>query len=112
MSASGRKQILGSVVRISVLVSDRNRRCILESLEAALRDFERRATESHFMRLRAGRAESIETSSIHVDVIRDLKRINGHLTSVAYQILETAGELTESRLKSDVAPEYARSLDG
>ena len=49
--------------------------------------------------LREGRPESIETSSIHMDVIRDLKRINGHLTTVAYPILEAAGELAETRLK-------------
>jgi phosphate:Na+ symporter len=41
----------------------------------------------------------METSSIHMDVIRDLKRINGHLTSVAYPILEAAGELADTRLK-------------
>ncbi len=76
--------------------------------KTALRDLERRAAESHFARLREGRPESIETSSIHLDVVRDLKRINGHLTSVAYQILETAGELTESRLKSEVEAELAR----
>ena len=34
-----------------------------------------------------------------MDVIRDLKRINGHLTSVAYPILEAAGELADTRLK-------------
>ncbi len=79
--------------------------------KTALRDLERRAADSHFARLREGRMESIETSSIHVDLLRDLKRINGHLTSVAYQILETAGELTESRLKSDVAEELARAAD-
>ncbi|MBL8590059.1 MAG: Na/Pi cotransporter family protein [Methylobacteriaceae bacterium] len=81
----------------------------LLSEKTSLREVERRAAESHFMRLRAGRAESIETSSIHLDVIRDLKRINGHLTSVAYQILETAGELTESRLKSEAGGDVARA---
>jgi phosphate:Na+ symporter len=39
-----------------------------------------RPADSHFARLREGRPESMETSSIHMDVIRDLKRINGHLT--------------------------------
>jgi len=32
----------------------------------------------------------IETSTIHIDVIRDLKRINGHLTSVAQEV-QSAG---------------------
>ena len=54
------------------------------------------AADSHFARLREGRTELIETSSIHMDVIRDLKRINGHLASVAYPILEAAGELADT----------------
>lgn len=71
--------------------------------KAALREAEARTADSHFARLREGRTESIETSSIHMDVIRDLKRINGHLASVAYPILEAAGELADTRLKT--APE-------
>lgn len=71
--------------------------------KAALREAEARAADSHFARLREGRPESIETSSIHMDVIRDLKRINGHLASVAYPILEAAGELADTRLRT--APE-------
>ena len=64
-----------------------------------LREAEVSTANSHFARLRAGRPESIETSAIHLDIIRDLKRINSHLTSVAYPILEAAGELLESRLR-------------
>jgi len=67
--------------------------------KTAMREAEAHAADSHFARLREGRPESIETSSIHMDVIRDLKRINGHLTSVAYPILEAAGELADTRLK-------------
>jgi phosphate:Na+ symporter len=43
--------------------------------------------------------ESLETSSLHLDILRDLKRINSHLSSVAYPILEQAGELRASRLR-------------
>ncbi|HEY6981011.1 Na/Pi cotransporter family protein [Reyranella sp.] len=74
------------------------RRLVAE--KAAIREAEAKAGDSHFARLREGRPESIETSSIHMDVIRDLKRINGHLTSVAYPILEAAGELADTRLKA------------
>ncbi len=66
----------------------------------AMRAAEREATEAHYERLRGGVPESIETSSIHLDVLRDLKRIHGHITSVAYPILEAAGELSETRLQS------------
>jgi phosphate:Na+ symporter len=72
--------------------------------KASLREAESRAADSHFARLREGRTESIETSSIHMDVIRDLKRINGHLASVAYPILEAAGELADTRLKTAAEP--------
>jgi phosphate:Na+ symporter len=51
--------------------------------EEVFRDLEARATDSHFARLRAGRVESRETSALHLDVLRDLKRINGHLTAAA-----------------------------
>ena len=74
------------------------RRLVAE--KTAMRESETVAAESHYARLREGRPESMETSSIHLDVIRDLKRINGHLTSVAYPILEAAGELANTRLKT------------
>lgn len=53
---------------------------------------------SHFERLRQGLLESLGSSSVHLDVIRDLRRVNDHLTSVAYAILEEAGVL-QSRLR-------------
>jgi phosphate:Na+ symporter len=67
--------------------------------KAVTRGVERSAAESHFTRLRDGRTESIETSAIHLDILRDFKRIHGHLTAVAYPILEANGELAESRLR-------------
>ena len=78
----------------------RDARLARELLErkVAARDAERLATERHLDRLGARLAPSIETSSLHLDVIRDLKRINSHLTAVAYPILERRGELARSRL--------------
>ena len=70
----------------------------LLAAKVEMRDAEQRSVERHLARMHEGRPESIETSSLHQDVIRDLKRINNHLTSVAYPILEAAGELRESRL--------------
>ncbi len=55
--------------------------------------------DSHLARLREGRPESIETSSLHLDVLRDLKRIHSHICSVAYPVLEAHGELQPNRLK-------------
>jgi phosphate:Na+ symporter len=70
----------------------------LFSDKTTMRNAESAAAEAHYARLRDGRAESIETSAIHLDVIRDLKRISGHFVSVAYPILEAAGELRATRL--------------
>ncbi|RED49683.1 Na/Pi cotransporter family protein [Aestuariispira insulae] len=64
-----------------------------------VRNLEKVAAENHYQRLEQGRPEAIETSAMHLDIIRDLKRINAHLTSVAYPILDSAGELRSSRLK-------------
>jgi phosphate:Na+ symporter len=73
------------------------------------RDMERAASENHFNRLRAGRVESMESSALHLDIIRDFKRVNSHITSVAYPILEQAGELRASRL---VAKKPRRAVPG
>lgn len=71
--------------------------------KTTMRDLELSLVESHYNRVGAGRADSIETSSLHLDVLRDLKRINSHITAVAYPILEEAGELAESRLRDTSA---------
>jgi phosphate:Na+ symporter len=67
------------------------------------RTLEMEGGQKHLARLRSGQIESIETSALHLDILRDLKRINSHLTSVAYPILDASGELRQSRLKA--APE-------
>jgi phosphate:Na+ symporter len=61
--------------------------------KADLRKAELDAAERHFERLREGRPETIETTSLHLDVLSDLKRIHSHICSVAYPVLEAAGEL-------------------
>jgi phosphate:Na+ symporter len=65
--------------------------------KAALRDLELAATERHLDRLREGRPETIETTSLHLDVLRDLRRIHSHICSVAYPVLDAAGQLPALR---------------
>jgi phosphate:Na+ symporter len=72
------------------------RRMIAEKVE--FRERERQAAERHIDRLRERNPDTIETSSLHLDVLRDLKRIHSHLVSVAYPLLEASGALRESRL--------------
>ena len=67
------------------------RKLLREKVE--LRKAEIEAADRHFERLREGRPESLETTSLHLDALADLKRIHSHICSVAYPVLEAAGEL-------------------
>ena len=75
---------------------------MLAAEKEAFRAMEAQATEAHFARLRAGRVETAETSALHLDVLRDLKRVNAHLVAAAaYPVLEKEGDLLPSRLRMD-----------
>ena len=72
--------------------------------KSRIRELEFAAAENHMNRLREGRIESLETSSLHLDILRDLKRIHSHICSAAYPALEAAGELNKTRLKPLAVP--------
>jgi len=44
---------------------------------------------------------SLETSSLHLDLLSDFKRINSLICSVSYPILESAGVLAKTRVISE-----------
>jgi len=67
--------------------------------KVSIRHKERRSSERHLARLRTGQPQTLQTTGLHLDVLRDLKRINAHLASVAHPILDEAGALRESRLR-------------
>jgi phosphate:Na+ symporter len=75
------------------------------------RDMELAYAANHLNRLSDNTLQSIETSSLHLDLISDLKRINSHISSIAYPILDSAGALEPSRLRHAVT-EAARLADG
>lgn len=64
-----------------------------------LRELEKETNRRHFARLGEGTTRSLETSSIHLDTIRDLKQINSLLAAIAYPALEEQGLLHGSRLR-------------
>jgi phosphate:Na+ symporter len=53
-----------------------------------MRSRERELRESHLGRLRAGLAESLETSEIHLDILTNLKRISSHVSALMFPILD------------------------
>jgi len=67
--------------------------------KARFRDLEHAYASAHLNRLTGNTMQSIETSSLHLDLISDLKRINSHICSIAYPILDSAGALAPNRLR-------------
>ena len=67
--------------------------------KASFRELEHEYKAKHIARLQDNTAQSIETSSLHLDLISELKRINSHICSIAYPILESAGALTSTRIR-------------
>jgi phosphate:Na+ symporter len=53
-----------------------------------VRDLEREYYARHIQRLEDGLSEAHETSSIHLDILTNLKRINTHVTNIVYPLLE------------------------
>jgi phosphate:Na+ symporter len=79
----------------------RDARKLLEE-KARFRDLQMEYAATHIARLQDNTPQSIETSSLHLDLISDLKRINSHICSIAYPILESAGALTATRIRPSV----------
>lgn len=110
-SKEGTAELLGAVDRLIANTRAAAALFVTEDVRAArllaaeketFRDIEAQATQAHFDRLRAGRIEAAETSSLHLDILRDLKRVNAHLVeAAAYPVLESKGELLSSRLRQD-----------
>ncbi len=60
-------------------------------VKVAVRRMEKRSSMRHLERLRDGRVDSLQTSALHLDMLRDLKRINAHIVSVAHPIMQESG---------------------
>lgn len=107
-SKEGEAELLGMMDRLVTnlrtaaslfMTDDRRAARLLVDEKVAFRDLEAAATQSHFDRLRTGRRDTAETSALHLDLLRDMKRVNGHIVAAAaYPVLERSGELLPSRV--------------
>lgn len=71
---------------------------MLADEKIVFRRAERDGTNAHFKRLRNGHVDTAESTSLHLDLLRDFKQINSHLVAAtAYPVLERQGELLQSR---------------
>jgi phosphate:Na+ symporter len=69
--------------------------------KVAFRELELRYADRHLHRLFENTQQSVETSSLHLDLLSDFKRINSLICSVSYPILESAGVLAKTRVMVD-----------
>jgi phosphate:Na+ symporter len=77
---------------------------MLAEEKSVFRTAEAEGTKSHLERMRDGQTDSIETSSLHLDLLSDMKQINSHIVAAAaYPVLEQSGDLLPSRIASDPA---------
>jgi len=74
---------------------------VLYGKKQELHKLEKSSVSKHIQRIGKGVTDSLETSSMHIDVIRDYKRVNSLLSSIAYPILFASGEILETRLKQN-----------
>jgi len=88
---------LGMSVFLDGHVRDAQR--LLEE-KARFRDLEHAYAANHLGRLQENTASSIETSSLHLDLLSELKRINSLICSIAYPILESKGALAATRVRA------------
>ena len=98
---------LGMSVFLNGNVRDAQR--LLEE-KVRFRDMEREYAATHLDRLSGMSQPSMDTSALHLDLISDLKRINSHICSIAYPILDSAGVLAPSRLREAPPPSHASRL--
>ncbi len=66
-----------------------------------IREAEVEGMSTHIERLGDGVPETIATSSLHVDIIRDYRRINSYMCTVAYPILHTRKEKDDKRIREE-----------
>lgn len=71
-------------------------RCRLIEGKEYIRQVETEGMAAHIQRLRGGVPETIATSSLHLDIIRDYRRINAYISTVAFPILEESGGSPEN----------------
>ena len=67
----------------------------------AFRGLENKVLDEHFRLGGRGKDEALRRSALYVDMIRDLHRINSHIVSAGYPIVEAAGLLRDSRLRGN-----------
>ena len=63
------------------------------------RSLEQRVIDEHFRKGAGNKKEALRRSALFIDMIRDLHRVNSHIVSAGYPIVDDAGLLRQTRLR-------------
>ncbi|MCL6284343.1 Na/Pi cotransporter family protein [Ruegeria sp. 2012CJ41-6] len=94
-----------ALARHVLLVDDLEcaRRLVLDKAE--VKRLERASRKAHLKRLERGTAESFQSSDLHLETLRALRDLHGHIASIAYPILYRSGQILETRLVTEMKSE-------
>ena len=84
---------------MNVLVSsdlETARQLVIEKNE--LSSMTQKSLSKHLKRLSRHKTKSLETSNMHNETLRALRQVNSSFSSIAYSILDEAGQLRKTRL--------------
>ena len=95
------------LARHVLLVDDAEaaRRLVLDKAE--VKRVERASRKAHMKRIERGQPETLASSDMHLETLRALRELFGHVAAVAYPILYRNGQVLETRLvpeADDAAP--------
>ena len=76
------------------------RRLVLDKAEVKRR--ERSSRKAHLKRLERGQSDSFASSDVHLETLRSLRELYGHIAAIAYPILYRSGQVLETRLVTEM----------
>ncbi|WP_109313926.1 Na/Pi cotransporter family protein [Ruegeria sp. AU67] len=87
-----------SLARHVLLVDDMDcaRRLVLDKAE--VKRMSRNSRKAHLKRLERGQTESFQSSDLHLETLRSMRDLHGHIAAIAYPILYKSGQVLETRL--------------
>ncbi len=96
-----------ALARHVLLVDDLEcaRRLVLEKAE--VKRMERASRKAHLRRLEKGTSESFQSSDLHLETLRAMRDLHGHVSAVAYPRLYKSGQILETRLVVEMETEDA-----
>ncbi|WP_170782703.1 Na/Pi cotransporter family protein [Ruegeria lacuscaerulensis] len=91
-----------SLARHVLLVDDMDcaRRLVLDKAE--VKRLSRNSRKAHLKRLERGQTESFASSDLHLETLRAMRDLHGHIAAIAYPILYQSGQVLETRLVTEM----------